>query len=199
LNKIKKYTAPILAILTIFITGSVSPYNNYWFEPLVNINFFRILLFFSLIILISMLGKIMIPNYLGNSLKKFENHIMIKALIENDRYIVIIVFTCTMIFEELIFRGLIFVSLMEFGNLSQELAILANAFIFSLYHLHIWPTFHDKKITLVFMFVSGILGLVCGYFLFYFGYFGAILFHWASVYLIYRNLVIVLRNNQEKK
>jgi len=151
-----------------------------------------------LIAIVSLLGRMMIPNYLGDSLKKFENHIMVKSLIENDMYIVYVVFTATMIFEELIFRGFILVSLIVLARIPQDLSVVLNAVIFSLYHLHTWPTFRDKKITIVFMLVSGLLGLICGYFLFSFGYLGAILFHWLSVLLIYRNLVSVIMEKKKK-
>ncbi len=198
MKTIKKFTAPILAALTLTFSLTLSPYREYWVQPFVNINFFRILLFLCLIAIVSLLGRMMIPNYLGKSMIKFENHIMVKSLIENDTYIVYVVFTSTMIFEELIFRGFILVSLLELAHLSQESAVILNAIVFSLYHLHTWPTFRDKKITTVFLLVSALLGLICGYFLFSFGYIGVIIFHWLSVFLIYRNLVSMILEKKKK-
>lgn len=189
INSLKKITAPLLAITTVIFTVSVAPYNEYWFIPILNENVLNLVIYFVLIVLVPIIGLIIIPNYLKNSLSKFKNHIMTNALIEKDWYNIIIVFTCTMIFEELIFRGLILVSLFSIFEISQIGSIILSSVIFSLYHLHTWPTFHDKKITIVFMLFSLVLGLICGYFLFLFGYVSCILFHWLSVILIYTRIV----------
>jgi hypothetical protein len=119
------------------------------------------------------------------SLKKLKAHLIIRGLQERKYYNVFINLPLTMIFEELFFRGVLFVLLLELHLFSILSVIFFSSFIFSIYHFHTWSSFKDKWITLLFIGISFPLGIACAIVTYYLGFIGAILLHWWVVIWIF--------------
>jgi membrane protease YdiL (CAAX protease family) len=144
-------------------------------------------------ILLTGSGIGIIPVYLGDNITKFENHLVVSGLKERNYFMLGFVFPMTMLLEEVLFRGFLLGGMILWFQIPRGLAIVSSSVIFSLYHLHVWPSFRDKKILACFMGFSFLLGLACGYFLFEFGLLGSILFHSSSVFMIFKAIFTQLQ------
>jgi len=136
------------------------------------------------------LGKLM--NYVmfserGKELMK--QHDVIKALLNGDDIIVLLVFfPLTMIMEEFIFRYYLVGILVYQLKLELILVILISSLIFSLYHLHIWFKFKNVKILVSYLISSFLLAIYNSYLLMTLGIFACIITHTVLVFILYYNL-----------
>lgn len=197
-RSIKEFTSPMMAIIAVIVSIVIPEFRIYWIEPLATFEMEDALIFLVLFIILSFAGIIIIAKFMGKSIIKMENHIVVGALRESNRFVIWFVFPMTMVFEEVLFRAMLLGSLISYGGLSQWAAILTGAVIFSLYHLHTWPSFKDWRITLSFMGFSFILGIACGYFMFIIGIIGAIALHWFSVFLIFQDIFTKIERDKPK-
>ncbi|MFX1276935.1 MAG: CPBP family intramembrane glutamic endopeptidase [Promethearchaeota archaeon] len=112
-----------------------------------------------------------------------KEHFVVKALNEKNYIDILLNFPLVMIFEEILFRLYIFVFIFRIFGL--VVAIILSALIFGIYHLHIWFEFKDMRITYSFMFISGLLGLILGMIIYYFGILACIFVHWSTILVFF--------------
>jgi membrane protease YdiL (CAAX protease family) len=93
------------------------------------------------------------------------------------------IFPLTMIFEELLFRYWLLA--LSFPTAIPIIRILVNAFLFSFYHLHIYVTTRNCRLTSQFLVISFFLGLLCAAFALSIGWVAALVCHWGSVFFVY--------------
>ncbi|MBD3214343.1 MAG: CPBP family intramembrane metalloprotease [Candidatus Lokiarchaeota archaeon] len=114
---------------------------------------------------------------------KFKSNEIIHALSNKTYFPLYSSFLITMVMEELIFRfysiGLLLIFINEF------VAILISSFIFSLYHIHIWYTFRNKRLLIIYLFFSFLLGLLNGFLLIQFGIIFCIIIHYGLTFIFY--------------
>lgn len=181
----KQIMTPILGLILLVFSLIEPKYRYFWVDPwMINKDwtfYFSLLLF----VFLTILAVFSIPNYMKSDLRLFENHAVVAGLKTKQLMPVWISFPITIIFEELLFRGIILVELSNINIISQKYAILLNGIIFSVYHIHIWFSFKNKKITQVFLIFSLWLGIILGFFLFEIGLFGVIFLHWLFAFAIY--------------
>lgn len=118
-----------------------------------------------------------------------KNHDVIDALIyKNNRVLVLIFFSITMIMEELIFRYYSFGILNSLLNLDYFFTILISSIAFSLYHIHIWFSFKNLKLLLINLIYPFLMGLYLGYIFFSFGFPSCIIVHYIIAFIMHYNL-----------
>ncbi|MHA1819928.1 MAG: CPBP family intramembrane glutamic endopeptidase [Promethearchaeota archaeon] len=144
-----------------------------------------IIILFLVILLFIASNLIILPKVLGSSINRFKNHIIIRSIREKDFFVLYFIFPLMMVFEELLFRGYIYVFFYKIIGLNVNLSILVISTIFSLYHIHIWFEFKDKAILFSFLINSFILGMICGYILIGLGLLCSILVHLSGIYPIF--------------
>lgn len=189
MKNIKQLTTPIITLICLGVSFLIPEIRYYWIEPLETLTVDSGLLFIGLFILITLIGISLIARYLGKDIIVFEKHPVVEGLKSGNKFSVWLIFPITMVFEEILFRGFLLGGISYIPELGNSwISIILSAVIFSLYHIHTWFTFKNKKVTLTFMSFSLVLGLCCGYYLFKVGIFGAILLHWFSVFLIFQDI-----------
>ncbi|HMF32139.1 MAG TPA: CPBP family glutamic-type intramembrane protease [Candidatus Lokiarchaeia archaeon] len=196
MKSIKSFTTPIFAFILVIVTLFFPSISAFWVGPLLSVTIEIVLVFLGVFILLTTIGILLIPKYLGASILKMETHVIFQAFETRDRFTLLCVFPLTMVFEEALFRGFIAIGLSYIVSLGQWGAIFLSSAIFSTYHLHTWPTFKDIRITTCFMVFSFALGIACGYFVFTLGIIAVILLHWFSVFLIYYDLRTKMKHFQ---
>jgi len=144
---------------------------------------------------------ILIEIYAYNShlFERIKNHDVIDALIsKKNRVFVLIIFSITMIMEELIFRYYFIGILDSLLNLNFYLTILISSVAFSVYHIHIWFSFKNLKLLLINLIYSFLMGLYLGYIFLSYGYFSCIIAHYIIAFLMHYNLYRRYKNNKIK-
>jgi len=136
------------------------------------------------------LGKLIeILMYNDKSKEMMKQHDVIKALLNgNDIIVLLVFFPLTMIMEEFIFRYYLVGILLHQLKLEIILAFLISSAIFSLYHLHIWFKFKNLKILVSYLISSFLLAIYNGYLLITLGIFACIIVHTSLVFILYYNL-----------
>ena len=136
------------------------------------------------------LGKVMeILMYSERSKELMKQHDVIKALLNgNDIIVLLVFFPLTMIMEEFIFRYYLIGVLLYELKLGVILAILISSLVFSLYHLHIWFRFKNLKILISYLISSLLLGIYSAFLLITLGIFACITVHTILVLVLYYNL-----------
>ena len=115
----------------------------------------------------------------------------VTALNKKDWFGLLVQFPLIILIEEIVFRGIILLifslCLKGFlkGFLNEFLIILASSLIFCLYHLHIYLSTDDWKITGVYMGFSLIIGIILALFFSYVGIVGVWIYHVIVVAGIY--------------
>nr|WP_162306778.1 CPBP family intramembrane glutamic endopeptidase [Candidatus Prometheoarchaeum syntrophicum] len=107
----------------------------------------------------------------------------ITALKGNHKYSLYFLFPITLLFEELLFRGIIFNFLLSY--FTPFFTILISAGIFGIYHIHILILSKNNALGLIFIIFSFFLGLILGKIVFYFGILGCWVVHLLIVSYIY--------------
>lgn len=181
-NLLKILLIMILCAVTLFI----EKIGQYWYNFLGNFQLSNVLLFLILIISLTLVGVAFIPNMLGETALESMKMIPILTAIDNRQWITLLFyFPITMLFEELLFRGILLGSLIEFAEFDIFTSVLLSSAIFGLYHIHIWFVFKNKRMTIVFITYSFVLGILCGVIFPIFGILGCTLFHYLNVFAIY--------------
>ncbi|UYP44717.1 hypothetical protein NEF87_001002 [Candidatus Lokiarchaeum ossiferum] len=107
----------------------------------------------------------------------------IKGIRNRDLYAVFIQYPLTLLFEELLFRGIFYALL---SNITPIIFIvLINASVFGLYHIHIYITSKNVRISSIFIIFSFLLAVPLGLVFLYYGVIGCWIFHLISVTYIY--------------
>lgn len=121
------------------------------------------------------------------------------ALRQRNLVALLILYPITLFMEEALFRGLLLFGCLQI--FSQELAILASAGIFGLYHVHIFLSSQDVELTALFVIVSFFLGLLLGPLFLYFGIWVCFFFHLMVVSIIYLrwNRIALTQEKKAKK
>ena len=178
-------------VLLIFFLLEIPKYQT--FTPIL-----WLILPISMIILIVVFSfiSIFLIFKLIHDLSIFTHHKYIKFLMNDTskRKTLVPIFNqfYTMVFEELIFRYLLFYFLeliIVFPNQilpSDIYSIIISSVIFSLYHFHIYFTTKQRILTLIFISLSFLLGLILSVCYFYFGLIPCIFIHFISIDIIYR-------------
>ena len=150
----------------------------------------RVLLLLIGFVLLLGLGKVMeLFLYGKKSKEKMKQNDVIRALLnENGKIVLLVFFPLTMIMEELIFRYYLIGFLLNHLSLELISTIMISSLIFSLYHIHIWFRFKDLKILISYLLFSFLLGIYNAYLLFIIGIFACIIVHFSLVFVIYYNL-----------
>ena len=127
--------------------------------------------------------------YSESSKELMKQHDVIKALVNgNDIIVLLVFFPLTMVMEEFIFRYYLVGILLYQLKLGLILAILISSVIFSLYHLHIWFKFKNLKILISYLISSFLLAIYNAYLLITLGIFVCIITHTILVFVLYYNL-----------
>jgi len=184
----KKYLAIISTVIVLTIPIFFGIYAD--FLTISEINFKILLLLLIGFVLLLVLGKVMELFLYGKKSKdKMKKHDVIKAFLNEEGKIVLLVFfPLTMIMEELIFRYYLIGFLLNHLNLEVISTIMISSLIFSLYHIHTWFRFKDLKILISYLIFSFILGIYNAYLLFTLGIFACIIVHFSLVFVTYYNL-----------
>jgi membrane protease YdiL (CAAX protease family) len=142
----KKYLAIVLTVIVLIIPIFLGVYAD--FLTISEINFEILLLLLIGFVLLLVLGKVMeLFLYGKKSRDKMKQHDVIRALLNEEGKIVLLVFfPLTIIMEELIFRYYLIGFLLNNLNLELISTIMISSLIFSLYHIHTWFGFKDLKI-----------------------------------------------------
>ncbi|TKJ20358.1 MAG: hypothetical protein CEE43_12620 [Promethearchaeota archaeon Loki_b32] len=128
-----------------------------------------------------------------------QNHDVINALIhKNNRLIVWIFFSITMIMEELIFRYYSISILNSYLNSQYFLIILISSITFSLYHIHIWFSFKNLKILFINLIHPFLMGLYLGFIFFSLGFISCVIAHYTIAFFMHYNLYRRYYKNQTK-
>ena len=118
------------------------------------------------------------------------------ALKGKQKYSLYFLYPLTLLFEELLFRGVIFNFLLSFSTLF--LAIFISAGIFAIYHIHILIASKNVALGLIFIIFSFFLGLLLGKIVVYFGILGCWVVHLivvSYIYLRWNHISLQLENN----
>ncbi len=184
----KKYLAIVLTVIVLIIPIFLGVYAD--FLTISEINFEILLLLLIGFVLLLVLGKVMeLFLYGKKSRDKMKQHDVIRALLNEEGKIVLLVFfPLTIIMEELIFRYYLIGFLLNNLNLELISTIMISSLIFSLYHIHTWFGFKDLKILISYIIFSFLLGIYNAYLLFTLGIFACIIVHFSLVFITYYNL-----------
>jgi membrane protease YdiL (CAAX protease family) len=184
----KKYLAIISTVIVLIIPIFFGIYTE--FLIISEISLETLLLLLIEFVLLLVLGKIMeLLLYGKKSKEKMKQHDVIRAFLNEEGKIVLLVFfPLTMIMEELIFRYYLIGFLLNDLNLELFSTIMISSLIFSLYHIHTWFRFKDLKILTSNLIFSFLLGIYNAYLLFTLGIFACIIVHFSLVLIIYYNL-----------
>ena len=177
LSKIKTITIPILIIFLLF--GSFIFIDLKWWGPSEPFSLLSFIIFPIIILLFEIFAIFIIQKLIKDSIFKMKEHLVVKALNEKNFLDLLLNFPLVIVFEEILFRLYLFVFI--FNIFGLVVAIILSALIFSIYHLHVWFEFKDIRITYNFMFISGLLGLILGMIIYYFGIITSIIIHWLVV------------------
>lgn len=163
------------------------------FIELIVISQFNVLIL-SLIIIglifLYLMGKAF-QKYVYNSenLKLLSQHDLISALLnKNNKLVIFFFFPLTMVMEEFLFRFYSIGILYFVINLGSLESILISSLIFSVYHVHFWFKFKNRRITIVFIIFSFFLGLLNGFVLLTIGLPFCILIHYLLAFILYLNI-----------
>ncbi len=184
----KKYLAIISIVIVLIIPIFFGIYADFLTVSEINL---EILLFLLIgLVLLLVLGKVMEKFLYGKKSKeKMKQHDVIRALLNEEGKIVLLVFfPLTIIMEELIFRYYLIGFLLNHLNLELISTIMISSLIFSLYHIHTWFRFKDLKILISYLIFSFLLGIYNAYLLFTLGIFACIIVHFSLVFVMYYNL-----------
>jgi len=184
----KKYI--IICIITIILTIPIFFRVFIEYFSIRGINLVSILVLFLGISILLVIG-ILIEIYVYDSqlFELIKNHDVINVLIyKNNRLLVLVFFSITMIMEELIFRYYSISILNSVLNLHYLLTILISSIAFSLYHIHIWFTSKNIKILFINLIYSFLMGLYLGFIFFSFGFLSCIIAHYTIAFLMHYNL-----------
>lgn len=111
---------------------------------------------------------------------------------------VLIKYTISILFEEILFRHLILGSMIRFNEIPAYevltidylgpnfIWILLSSLIFGFYHLHFSFEYKQKELALFFILGSFFLGLIAGIVFIYFGTLIAFVYHWIAAYFTYQ-------------
>ncbi len=137
-----------------------------------------------------LIGKLIeVYGYDYKSIITIKKHEFIDALIKKENYIIIWFFyPIIFLTEELIFRYYSISFLLNELNLSIFSAIFISSLLYSLFHIHIWFSSKNRRITLIYIGYSFLLGLFNGYILLTLGIFPCILIHYILVSILYYNI-----------
>lgn len=121
------------------------------------------------------------------------------ALKGKHKYSLYFLYPLTLLFEELLFRGVIFKILLNSSTLF--LAIFISAGIFAIYHIHILIVSKNVALGLIFIIFSFFLGLLLGKIVIFFGILGCWVVHMVIVSYIYLrwNRIYLQSNKQPQK
>ncbi len=124
-----------------------------------------------------------------DTLKLMSHHDLISALLnKNNKVVLFFFFPLTMVMEEFLFRfysiGILYIVI----NLGPLESILMSSLIFSVYHLHFWFKFKNRRITIIFIIFSFFLGLLNGFVLLTIGLPFCILIHYLLAFILYLNI-----------
>ena len=184
----KKYLAIISTVILLLIPIFFGIYANFLTVSEISLEI-MLLLLIGFVLLLA-LGKVMEMFLYGKKSKEeMKQHDVIKAFLNEEGKIVLLVFfPLTMIMEELIFRYYLIGFLLSPLNLEIISTIMISSLIFSLYHIHTWFRFKDLKILISYLIFSFLLGIYNAYLLFALGIFACIIVHFSLVFVIYYNL-----------
>lgn len=184
----KKYLAIISTVIVLLIPIFYGIYADFLTVSEISLEILLLLLIGFVLLLA--LGKVMeLFLYGKKSKEKMKQHDVIRALLNEEGKIVLLVFfPLTMIMEELIFRYYLIGFLLNHLNLELISTIMISSLIFSLYHVHTWFRFKDLKILISNLLFSFLLGIYNAYLLFTVGIFACIVVHFSLVFVIYYNL-----------
>ncbi|MBN1799954.1 MAG: CPBP family intramembrane metalloprotease [Candidatus Lokiarchaeota archaeon] len=184
LKNLRKWIIPLLAI--VFLVISIFVYGLRWWFPRDQIDWQIILFLFTFIALFEITALILNPKILKNSIDLLKDQMVVKALQRKDLTTLVIIFPLTMLFEELLFRLFIFVTL--FVSLDLFFATTIGTLSFSIYHIHIWFEFKNKKILSSFILFSALLGFILNLMVYYIGLFACVVIHLISVLWLFQNI-----------
>ena len=123
------------------------------------------------------------------SLKIMKEHDVLHALINKEnRLMILFLFILTMVMEELIFRFYLIGFLTQTLGLSIIVVLFMSSISFSLYHIHMWFSYRDLRILVIYLSNSFLLGLFLGFIFVTLGFVLCILFHSLLGFLFYFNL-----------
>jgi len=190
IEKIKGLTIPVMAIFLSILFFLVDQLRPLWigiekYPPISNGSDFYIessILLGGIIALI-LIAEIFTYFFIQKGRIDISSVSFITALQEKQRYSLYFLFPLTLLFEELLFRGIIFEILFNF--FSYFLAIFISAGIFGIYHIHILITQRDWTLGSIFIIYSFLLGLLLGKVVIFFGILGCWLVHIVIVSYIY--------------
>lgn len=195
---IKKYI--IICIITIILTIPIFFRVFIEYFLIRGINLASILVLFlgiSILLLIGILIEIYV--YDSHLFELIKNHDVINVLIsKNNRVLVLIFFSITMIMEELIFRYYSIGILHSLLNLNYYLTILISSIAFSLYHIHIWFSFKNLKLLLINLIYPFLMGLYLGFIFFSFGFISCVIAHYTIAFFMHYNLYRRYYKNKTK-
>ena len=142
------------------------------------------------LILLYLMGKTFEKyGYNPETLKLMSQHDLVSALLnKNNKMVLFFFFPLTMVMEEFLFRFYSIGILYIFINLGSLESILVSSLIFSLYHLHFWFKFKNRRITIIFIIFSFFLGLLNGFVLLTIGLPFCVLIHYLLAFILYLNI-----------
>lgn len=160
---------------------------NHEFLFIREINLYIILITISGIIFLILLGKfIEIYGFNQELMEIMKDHDVINAFRKREFKMLFFWFPITIIMEELIFRLYLATFLLSLFDVFFVLIIAS--FIFGSYHVHILYSLKNKRITLIFVGYSYILGLFLNFILLTIGILFCIVLHYLLVIFTYYNL-----------
>ncbi len=139
--------------------------------------------------------------YFGNSWRRHHEDRFLRISFVNQwtnrHYLkIFMLFPMTLLFEELVFRGILHYLLAEtFGMWTYA---LLNAGIFALYHFHIYLSSRDLFLTSLFIYASGLLGWWLAIVFPYVGLIGVWGLHLLSVTLLYMGWILNHQKGRKK-
>ncbi len=119
------------------------------------------------------------------------------AVLKHDFFGLLIQFPSIILFEEILFRGILLIEInLLFGGIES---IVISSSIFSLYHLHIYISSKQWRLTFLYLILSFILGIILATFFPLIGIIGAWIYHLIAVSAIYLRWYLIEKRNLSNK
>ncbi len=198
MKNIKKYIVICITTLLLSIPLFFRLFVEYLLINIITLT--SVVIFLLGISVLLLIGVIIeIHAYDSQHFELIKKHDVIDALLnKNSRGLVLVLFSITMVMEELIFRYYSFGILNSLLDLNYLLTILISSIAFSLYHIHVWFSFKNLRLLIINLIYPFLMGLYLGYVFLSCGYFSSVIAHFIIAFIMHYNLYRRYNNNKFK-
>ncbi|MHA1584959.1 MAG: CPBP family glutamic-type intramembrane protease [Promethearchaeota archaeon] len=191
LEKIKVLLVPVAIIMGTCILIFVTRLKSYWLGfnavwiDFSSYSYMQWIVLSAIIAGFFLLNEIITHFFIVNEKIDISKATFIKNKRDKNWGAVFGYYPLALLFEEILFRGILGGLEYEYLNAPGWLIVLLNGLIFGLYHIHIYFSTHNIRLTLLYVVLSFGLGLLLCWQLPYWGVLGCWILHLVIVTLFY--------------